>query len=379
MISTTSVRLHIALIACVASAVLAGCGSRGPKAESAAEPRPPAPAPRPALPEDEVSQERLLATLRMLPTKRSPWGDEAHEAGLRETEAILLRELRALGLEVTLDPVDFIGRRGRERREPATPYHNLVVEFPGSAEHADEVLILGAHFDAVPNSPGADDNGTGTAALLEAARVFRGRPLRRTVRLVFFNLEEVGLVGSRAYAQRIRPDLEAGRFKVVGMVSMDMLGYFTDAPDSQKSPIPPSRLFKPPTVGDFIAAGGVMAHRTFSRAFEQAMNQAEPRAKTVFVDFLPIAPPDLLRSDHAPFLALGLPAIILSDTANFRSPHYHKPTDTIETLDMERFTLTTRAIIGGWWRIAGGEASQPLVELLPRPAGAVEPAPSGSN
>ncbi|MBY0313479.1 MAG: M20/M25/M40 family metallo-hydrolase [Phycisphaerales bacterium] len=360
-------------------AVVGGCASSAPTPEPAAAPKAQAVAPRPTTPEDEVSADRLMATIRKLPTKRSPWGDQAHEEGLRETEAMLLRELEALGLTVTKDPVDFIGRRGGQKRESAErqPYHNLIVEFKGRGPAASEVLILGAHFDAVPNSPGADDNGTGTAALLEAARVLKDRPLQRTIRLAFFNLEEVGLVGSRAYAQRIRPELEAGTIRVVGMVSMDMLGYYTDAPGSQKSPIPPSRFFQPPSVGDFIAAGGVMAHRTFSGAFERAMKEADPRVKTVFVDFLPIAPPDLLRSDHAPFMALGLPAIILSDTADFRSPHYHKPTDTIDTIDVERYTITTRAIIGGWWRLAGGDPEQPLIELSPKSPG--ESAPASNN
>lgn len=361
LISTCTIIAGLLLCACgCASSVSTSDGARAAKAE-----------PRPLTPEAEVSQERLLATIRMLPTKRSPWGDAAHEEGLRQTEAILLRELRALGLKVIQDPVDFIGRRvDRDSQANAhVPYNNLIVEFPGRGEHASEVLLLGAHFDAVPNAPGADDNGTGTAALLEAARVLRDRPLQRTIRLAFFNLEEVGLVGSRAYAERIRPDLESKKYTIVGMVSMDMLGYYTDAPGSQKSPIPPTRFFQPPTTGDFIAAGGVMAHRAFSSSFERAMKEAEPRVKTVFVDFLPIAPPDMLRSDHAPFMALGLPAIILSDTANFRSPHYHKPTDTIDTIDAERYAITVRAIIGGWWRLAGGDPAQPLQQITPKSSG----------
>jgi hypothetical protein len=336
----------------------------------------PGPAHAPDAPADhlgvDVTAEKLLAHIRDLPTKRAAWGDEAHKRGLRETEAVLVQKLREMGHEPVLQPVDHIGsRRGGDGDDGTAarhePWNNIIVEIPGSTR-PEEVLLWGAHFDAVPGSPGADDNGTGVATLLEAARVLKGRTPRRTVRLAFFNLEEVGLVGARAYAASVRERLEnhdhPEHEKIVGMVSMDMLGYFSDEPGSQRSPIPESRLFKPPTVADFIAMAGLLRHRHFSQALDKAMRRAEPTLKTVVVDFLPIAPPDLLRSDHAPFLGLGVPAVLVTDTANFRSAHYHKPTDTIETLDVERFTITARAMIGALGELAGvGEGE--LIELSP--------------
>src|SRR5205823_6873781 len=101
-----------------------------------------------------------------------------------------------------------------------------------------EVLIVGGHFDAVPDAPGADDDGSGTAAVLELARVLKGHPVRRTVRLIFFNLEEVGLKGSAEYLRSARPAFDSGKEKLIGMLSLEMLGYFSDAAGSQKSPIP---------------------------------------------------------------------------------------------------------------------------------------------
>lgn len=325
----------------------------------------PAPVPPPR-PETQVSTDRLLDSIRALPTKRAAFADDEHAAGLRRTEQWLFDQLKALGLKPVVDPIDFLGGD-----HDAPPWNNVYVDLPGTTTPG-EWLIIGAHFDAVANAPGADDDGTGTAALLEMARLLKDRPMQRSVRLAFFNLEEVGLVGSRAHAGRLLPDIESGKVKVVGMVAIDMLGFYSDKPNSQKSPIPKSKVFNPPTVADFIGLGGILAHRTFSQAWVKAMEQSAPgdgkdpktKVKVVALDFLPFAPPDLLRSDHAPFLAINVPAIILSDTANFRSPHYHRPSDTIETLDAARFTTATRAVIGAAYRLAG-EPGKELINLSP--------------
>lgn len=351
-----------------------------PAAPSAQAPAPPAaPAADPAMPEDSITAERLLAYVRELPTARAAWGEAAAQGGLRKTEELLAAKLRALGYEPALDPVDYLGSRVHDKEDgESKPYHNLIVEVRGT-DRPREVLIVSAHMDAVPGAPGADDDGSGVATILEAARVLKDHPAQRTVRLILFTLEEAGLVGSRAYAQRLKPDLDAGKETVVGMVSIDMLGFYCAEPGCQKSPLPPSRFYTPPTTGDFVGMGGVLRYRTFSRALDAAMHDAEPAVKTVVVDFLPIAPPDLMRSDHAPFWAIGVPAVILSDTANFRSPHYHKPTDTVETLDPERFAAAARAVVGAAYRLAGPPGTTPpdlSPPAAPADAPAAEPAPA---
>ncbi len=152
------------------------------------------------------------------------------------------------------------------------------MNIPGR-ELPNEVVLIGAHFDAVPGAPGADDNGTGTAALLEVARVLKNHPTKRTIRLVFFNLEECGLVGSSRYVDQAGPDWKGGKNregqaqpateKIVGMVSLEMLGYFSDEPNSQKSPLPPIKdVFDPPTVGDTIAV--TWASRATRRLFQSS-------------------------------------------------------------------------------------------------------------
>lgn len=336
------------------------------------EPPPPPAAAKPAaaaaaVPEAEVDRERLLASVRMLPTKRAARGNEEHIAGLRQTETLLVEHLTKLGLKPQLDPMDFLGG---DRESP--PWNNIIIDLPGKTLPG-EVIVISAHFDAVPGSPGAEDDGSGVAAILEMARILKDRPMHRTVRLILFNLEEAGLVGSRAYVGRRIDDWTAGKEKIVGMVSLDMIGYYTDEPNSQKSPLPPdSKLFKPPSVGNFLGMGGILPHRWFSQAFNTAMNEAEPRLPTVVLDFLPIAPPDLLRSDHAPFLAAGIPGVILSTTAEMRYKDYHKPTDTIEKLDPVRFEYAARAVLGATWRLAG-PTDKPAPVLAPP---TVEPAPA---
>lgn len=310
---------------------------------------------RPPLPQFEVDADRLVETIGQLPPQRSGWSSIEHQRGLVQTERWLLARLDAMGCQPRLEPVVWQSWLQSERDDggEAPQWHNIIVELRGRGSPA-EVIIVGAHYDAHPRTPGADDNATGTAALLELARVLHDRPMRRTIRLIFFTLEEAGLVGSRQHAQRYRAVLEAGTEQAIGMLSLEMLGYFSDEPGSQRSPIPPvPGVFEPPTVGNFIGLGAVRAHRPFVRELAEAMRRAEPALPVVVADHLPTPPPDFLRSDHAPFLALGVPAVIVTDTSEFRNPHYHAPGDTIETLDLERFALVVRALAGALYELAG--------------------------
>jgi hypothetical protein len=312
-----------------------------------------------------IGQAALMDSLRSLPTKRSPYGSMEHIEGLARTEELILGRLRAMGYVPTTQDVKWAlprrdqadapedapgSKAGADAITPAEPriWRNIVADLPG-AKAPREVLIVGAHFDAVQRSPGADDNGTGTAALLEIASVLHGTPRNRTIRFIFFNLEEVGLVGSQTYVNRWRTEqMDAGSDKaerIIGMISLEMLGYYTDAPESQKSPIKAiPGVFEPSTVGDFIAIVGLQQHQGFSRALAAAMQEATPGIKITLVDFLPLPVPDMARSDHAPFWLAGQPAVMMTDTANFRNPHYHKATDTIDTIDAARFTLVAESV-----------------------------------
>jgi aminopeptidase YwaD len=323
---------------------------------------------------ESVQRERLMATLRDLPTQRAALGDAASREGLRETEKLIEARLRAMGYEPKAHefrwalPARKFGDAQEVKPEEHT-YRNLSVDITGK-ETPGEVLIIGAHFDAVPGTPGADDNGTGTAALLELAHVLKDRPMKRTVRLVFFNLEEVGLVGSKRFVKDLReagaignaagdnpgePNAEKGapKERVIGMISLESIGYFSDEPGSQKSPIPPIKdVFEPPTVGDNIALVGFARDGAFVQTLERGMRTASPDLKVAAFAF-PVPLPDLMRSDHAPFYAAGVPAVMLTDTANFRNPNYHRPTDTVETLDPVRFARVVEGVVGAVEAVAG--------------------------
>lgn len=295
-----------------------------------------------------VSIDRLLQTIRDLPERRSSHGSVEHWRGLTEAERIVQERFRALDLEPRVQPIDwqptFVLRSGDGEPEDVPTFHNIIVELPGT-DLSSEVLIVGAHLDAVPNAPGADDNGTGVAAVLEIARLLKDAPMRRTLRLIVFNLEETGLVGSRQYVSH---ELNAAdpAITIIGMMSLEMLGYYSDEPGSQTSPIKPiDGVFDPPTVADFISIVGIKRHESFSRRLGEEMQAAPDGPKVLVVDFTPVPLPDMLRSDHAPFLLAGHPAVMVTDTANFRNPHYHRPTDTIDTLDPGRFAATVRGLV----------------------------------
>ncbi len=367
-----------------------------------------------------ITAERVMTLLRELPTARASNGDEEHRTGLRTTERLLLGKLKDFGYEPIVQAIE-LGKPAANIPAPASPtapgapkpvetpgpapngppsdapraappppapqpaspsapspaippvklpprevWNNLIVEIPGT-KVPNEVLILTAHFDAVPGTPGADDDGTGTVAILEIARVLQGFKPERTIRLVLFNLEEVGVLGSIHYVRSIKPALEARQETIVGMVSLEMLGYFSDAPNSQRSPIPNIQgVFEAPTVGDFLALTTTKKHAAFAQSFAATMRRSEPAFKVfVVADFipdLPITPRDLLRSDHAPFLFADQPGAMLTDTSNFRNPHYHRATDAPETLDAERFALGVRSIAGAaveMSRVPAGEAKAP--------------------
>lgn len=314
----------------------------------------------------EITELSLISLVKELPTRRAAQGDAEDRAGLARTEALIVERLTAFGYEPRLEEVRWTlprqrkaGAAGGEADDPPpTVWHNIIVDLPGS-DRAREVLLIGAHFDAVPGSPGADDNGTGTAALLELARVLKDEPRRRTVRLVFFTLEEVGCVGSRQHAKTwlaARASAsEDVRETMIGMLSLEMLGYYCDEEGCQKSPVGKIEgVFEPPTVGDSIALVSVAPFQSWTRPLAAAMKASEPALKVTLFDFAPAPIPDILRSDHGPFLLAGVPAAMLSDTANFRNPNYHKATDTVETLDVVRFARTVRAV-----RVAVVEMANP--------------------
>ncbi|NDJ24462.1 M28 family peptidase [Nostoc sp. B(2019)] len=212
---------------------------------------------------------------------------------------------------------------------------NLILNLPSQAEQQKPDLppiLIGAHYDAVPGTPGADDNATGVAVLLELADKFAAEPAKYPLRLVAFDMEEYGLLGSADYAALLRQQKQPLRL----MISLEMLGYRDSNPGSQSYPPPLERFY--PNRGDFISLIGNL------RTIRDLIGISRSIRKVgIPSQWLPVSNRGLIvrqtrLSDHAPFWDAGYPAIMVTDTAFLRNPNYHKPSDTIATLDLDFLT-----------------------------------------
>ncbi|HET6513668.1 MAG TPA: M28 family peptidase [Thermodesulfovibrionales bacterium] len=223
-------------------------------------------------------------------------------------------------------------------RQPFTydgnAYYNITAEVPGERDDGGGILVVGAHYDTVIGTPGADDNASGVSSLLELARQIALRPLGKTVRLVAFTLEEppffmTSRMGSYVYAEGLRKE----GVKVYGMIALEMLGYFSDDEGSQ---FYPASLFKwfYPDRGNFIAFVGNIS----SRAFTKRIRDSFRAVSSLPVESLNAVSciPGVDFSDHRSFWKFGYPACMVTDTAFYRNPNYHGPGDTPDTLDYRR-------------------------------------------
>jgi Peptidase family M28 len=217
--------------------------------------------------------------------------------------------------------------------------HNIEVEIRGTRP---EILLIGAHYDSVFGSPGANDNGSGVAATLALARRFAARKTEHTLRFVAFVNEEPpyflsGEMGSLVYAQRCK----ARGDKISAMISLETIGYFSDAPNSQTYPSPGLGLFYP-KVGNFIGFVANVHSRGLLRRIVALFRQhakipSEGAALPSFV-------PGVSWSDQWSFWKHGYPGIMVTDTAPFRYPYYHSASDTPDKLDYDRFALVVRGM-----------------------------------
>ncbi|MGK7876572.1 MAG: M28 family peptidase [Xenococcaceae cyanobacterium] len=211
-------------------------------------------------------------------------------------------------------------------------HKNLILNLPPCSEGGKEEkppILIGAHYDAVPGTPGADDNATGVAVLLELARAFAVQRPKFPVRLVAFDLEEYGVLGSAEYATQLKQNRQPLRL----MLSLEMLGYCDRSPNSQLYPAPLKYFY--PNRGDFIALIGNLPTIPdlihLSRSIRKVGTPCE---------WLPVPKQGKLfrqtrLSDHSPFWDRGYRALMVTDTAFMRNPHYHQASDRIETLDLD--------------------------------------------
>jgi Zn-dependent M28 family amino/carboxypeptidase len=217
---------------------------------------------------------------------------------------------------------------------------NLDAEIPGTTR-PEEIVIIGAHYDCVVGTPGANDNGSGVAAMLALARRFCRQRSDRTLRFAAFVNEEppyfqTDEMGSRVYARRCRQREE----KVTAMLSLETIGYYSDAPGSQKYPPPVGLLY--PSTGDFIGFVGNTRSADLVRQVAAVFRQHEPFPSegAALPDFIP----GVGFSDHWSFWQEGYPAVMVTDTALFRYPHYHEPSDTTDKIDFEQMARVVRGL-----------------------------------
>jgi Peptidase family M28 len=225
---------------------------------------------------------------------------------------------------------------------------NIFAERPGTDKAAGTILV-GAHYDTVSVSPGADDNGSGVAVVLEIARLFASRPTPRTLQLALFDKEETGLLGSKAFVAK-KSNLKNLR----GAIVMDMVGYACYTSGCQQYPktLP---IIAPSDKGDFLVVIGDTEHLPLLNTFQRNPptsqesggldgDTALPAVLRVPIPLKGLLTPDTLRSDHAPFWYQGVGAVLVTDTANLRTPHYHQPSDTPTTIDRKFFNSSAQIV-----------------------------------
>jgi hypothetical protein len=274
-------------------------------------------------------QDRLKSDVETLSFKIGRRNFDSYQ-NLVAAKDFLNRELEQAGYTVREQKYEIDGKS----------FSNLEVEIPGSSR-ADEILVIGGHYDSAFSSPGANDNATGAAAVLALAREFIGTKPMRTLRFVEFTNEEPPFfwtknMGSLVYAQAAQ---ERGD-RIVGMFSLETLGYFTDKADTQKYPPPLNLLY--PNQGNFIGFISDINSRELLRNTIRSF-----RAQAKFPSEGAAVPSSIQGvgwSDHWSFWQQGYQALMITDTATFRYPHYHTPDDTPDKIDFEKLARVTDGI-----------------------------------
>ena len=222
------------------------------------------------------------------------------------------------------------------------PVRNLQAILPSRTAPGQRTVVVGAHYDSAPHTPGANDNATGTAAVLELARSLRDMgDASADIMFVLYTNEEppyfkTPLMGSQVHAKA----LAAQKTRVVAMLSLETMGYYSDVAGSQKYPWPLSLLY--PSEGNFIAFVGATGDlglvRTVVRSFRSHTSfPSEGIAAPRFI-------PGVDYSDHAAYIDAGYPALMVTDTAPYRYPHYHSSQDTLDKVDFERLARVVSGV-----------------------------------
>ncbi|WP_310396304.1 M28 family peptidase [Hymenobacter sp.] len=274
---------------------------------------------------------RLRRHLQYLTTTAQPRNYQ-HPAVLDSVAGYLRRQLQAAGAREVAEQPYAVGEH---------TYRNVIGSF-GPA--VGPRLVVGAHYDVCGEQPGADDNGTGVAALLELARLLGQQPaLPYRIDLVAYTLEEPPFfrtpnMGSYVHAAALR----AAGVPVRGMVALEMLGYFDDRRGSQRYPFGPLKFIYG-SRGNYVTVAQKFGNGRFGRQFARRYRRGARLPVKQFK--APAWLPGIDFSDHLNYWHFGYSAVLLTDTAFYRNPSYHQPTDGLARLDMRRLGLAVEALL----------------------------------
>ena len=242
-------------------------------------------------------------------------------------------------LEASLTEAGYKVNRQNFQAEEKT-CSNIEAEVTGTKQ-PEQIVIIGAHYDSVYGSPGANDNASAVAATLALARRFADKKTDRTLRFVFFANEEppffqTDRMGSLVYAGNCREKNE----KIIAMLSLETIGYYTDQPNSQQYPFPLGLFY--PSTADFIGFVGNLSSRKLLHKVVASFRKSckFPSEAGAYPEIIP----GINWSDHCSFWRQGYPAIMITDTAPFRYPYYHAPEDTPDKIDYDSLTRVTTGL-----------------------------------
>ena len=277
---------------------------------------------------ENANADRLRKHVEVLAGSLAPRTEERVDL-LDATANYIATEFATAGLAASMQTFDVQGRA----------FRNVVATI---GPETTERVVVGAHYDAATPGPGADDNASGVAGLLELGRLLAANPPATRVDLVAYSLEEpphfrTPSMGSRAHAVA----LAKGGVHVRAMISLEMIGYFTDQPDSQQYPLNVMGLAYP-TRGDFIAVVGRLGEAWLTRRIKGSMSSAG--SVPVRSINAPRAIPGIDFSDHLNYWDAGYPAVMVTDTSFYRNANYHEPSDLPSTLDYRRMATVVEQI-----------------------------------
>ena len=285
----------------------------------------------------QVNCERMISDLAFLAKKsRQRTANPAHLEASRDTiQKILAKAFGESPNVLNFAAGSYTGK-------------NIVSTKKGLVQ-AQKSYIIDAHYDSVSEAPGADDNGSGTVGVLEAARILSQYNFKKTLRFAAFDMEEDGLLGSKAYAKNLTPN------DIEGVLNFEMIGFYDEKPNAQTLPTGFNQLFpqaynavkQDSFRGNFITNVGNVPSSDLILAFNEAAAKYVPALKivSVAVPGMGTVAPDLRRSDHASFWDKNIKALMLTDGANFRNKNYHAASDTLGSINKAFLCNVVKATI----------------------------------